>query len=241
MHASASAVARIIGDSYNHHVSQHPPTDFWGQVKRHVFGRPIADAQIRLIVGAIEEALAFRPDDVLLDLACGNGALSQEFYELCSGCLGIDVSEELIRVANRYFAAPPDYDFQPRDVAAYVQEEARPERFTKVLCYGSFSYFHPDSARLVLETLARRFTNVERVFIGNLPDLDRLHAFYPGRSATDPGVTDPLAELGIWRTAEEFTALADSTGWSARLTVMPPDFYAAHYRYDALLTRQASG
>ena len=240
MHASARAVARIIGDSYNHHVAQRPPTDFWGQVKRHVFGRPIADAQIRLIVAAIEEALLLQSDDVLLDLACGNGALSHEFHGLCAGSLGVDVSEELIGVAARYFAAP-GHDFLARDAADYVLEEARPERFTTVLCYGSFPYFHPDSARLVLSTLARRFTGVQRVFIGNLPDLDRLGAFYPGRAATDPGVTDPLAELGIWRTAEEFIALAAATGWSARLTVMPPDFYAAHYRYDALLTRPGDG
>jgi hypothetical protein len=46
-------------------------------VRRTVGGKPVDEEQIGLIVGAIRQALACRPADVVLDLACGDGALSE--------------------------------------------------------------------------------------------------------------------------------------------------------------------
>ena len=57
------------------------PDDLWGQVRRTVNGKPVSDAQIALIVAAIRDGLQFSKEDVVLDLACGNGALSSYFFE----------------------------------------------------------------------------------------------------------------------------------------------------------------
>lgn len=233
----SKVVARLIGEDYDRHVRSMAPNDFWGQVRRHVFGRPVGEDQIELIIAAIHRALAPRPDDVLLDLACGNGALSHRLATRFAGLHGVDVSQGLIAVAATHFEAPPHRTFAVADVAEYVEQATDPQRFTTALCYGSFPYLTRHSAFRMLETLASRFTNVRTVFLGNLPDLDRVEQFYPGRDPADPDLVNPLAEIGIWRSPAEVMDLARVTGWHAAVSNMPAEFYAAHYRFDATLSR----
>ncbi len=221
---------------------QHPtrlaPDDFWGQVKRTVNGKPVAQEQIDLIVSAIRNALALDSEQSLLDLACGNGALSSYFFEECGQFLGVDFSEPLIEIARRYFERPGRH-FRLADIVAYVTTEPAPEAFTRALCYGSFAYLPESGARTLLRTLHDRFTKVDRIFIGNLPDLDRHGAFYTDSLDHSAELQDPESRIGIWRSAETFCALGRDCGWEVEIRHMPANFYAAHYRYDALLWRLA--
>lgn len=213
------------------------PDDFWGQVKRTVNGQPVSEEQIQLIVSTIRTALQFQPEDRLLDLACGNGALSRYFFDQCSELYGVDYSEVLIEVAKRYFEQSPIRRFEVSDVGDYILAERDPRRFTKVLCYGSFPYFPEATARLVLSTLHREFSRVERVFIGNLPDIKRYTAFYTDGLDHSAELKEHNSKIGIWRSEEEFLQLAADCGWQAHIQRMPKGFYAAHYRYDVLLMR----
>ncbi len=212
------------------------PTDFWGQVKRTVNGQPVSERQIEMIVAAIHPALQLHAQDSLLDLACGNGALSQFFFGQCREFLGVDFSEVLIDVARTNFEQP-GRSFILEEVGQYVRQEQSPERFTKVLCYGSFPYFPEETARLVLQHLHSVFRRVERVFIGNLPDLALHSAFFSDRRPHPHELKDPESKIGIWRSEDEFRSLAADCGWEACFHRMPAAFYAAHYRYDVLLTR----
>jgi cyclopropane fatty-acyl-phospholipid synthase-like methyltransferase len=214
------------------------PDDFWGQVRRTVRGAPVSDEQIGMIVDTIRLALDIEPEDTLLDIACGNGALAHLLFNLCAGYLGVDLSEHLISVAKANFEALPRYEFAQRGAADYVHAEARPERFSKVLCYGSFPYFPAGDAGEVLRVLFERFINVRAVFIGNLPDKERATSFY-GQAPDTQELGDCFSQIGIWRTPDEFTELAREAGWQVKISKMPTDFYASHYRFDALLSRSA--
>ena len=212
------------------------PDDFWGQVRRTVNGVPVSDDQIKLIVDTIRLALDMKPDDTLLDIACGNGALSHLLFDSCSGYLGVDLSEHLISVAKANFETLPNYQFMQQGAAEYVRAETRPERFSKVLCYGSFPYFPAADAAEVLRTLFEKFRNVKSVFIGNLPDKDRAAEFYKRPPNTEE-LADCYSQIGIWRTRSEFTKLASNAGWQVKFSTMPAGFYSSYYRYDALLSR----
>lgn len=213
------------------------PNDFWSQVRRTVDGKPVAENQIRMIVEAIVSALDLGAGDVLLDLACGNGALSSRLFDSVGAYLGVDSSEYLIGVAKKHFEAVPHRRFALDDVATYAAVEPQPERFTKALCYGSFSYFPEETAQRVLRLLSSRFPRVSRLFIGNLPDRERLARFYVTTPPAEGEIRDPRSQIGIWRSQEEFRSLAQTCGWHAEFRMMPESFYAAAYRYDALLTR----
>lgn len=212
--------------------------DLWGQVRRTVHGKPVPEEQIEMIVTAIRQGLALQRDDVLLDLACGNGALSSYLFDDVAQLLGVDFSDYLISVAQKRFAQPGRSAFIVQDAASYVLGEPEPQRFTKALCYGSFSFFSADDAQAVLAGLHRRFPRLQRVMLGNLPDRDRAHRFYPAGKDYAAELDDPAAQIGIWRSVRQMQALCMQTGWRLEITRMPGAFYAGAYRYDALLHRE---
>lgn len=213
--------------------------DFWGQVKRTEHGKPVSEEQIELIIAAINKAMKFSATDTLLDLGCGNGALSQRLFSSLRAFLGVDFSDYLISVAKQHFETLPDFRFHCADVADYLDSEVQPGQFTAALCYGCFSYFDQHKAVRVLEALEKKFFNVSRIFIGNLPDRKRVASFFKDDLPDNDELESHDSKIGIWRTTDEFNDLARSTGWHCRFLQMPKTFYAAHYRYDVLLERIA--
>lgn len=221
---------------HDEYAKTRAPDDFWGQVRRTVQGVPVSDDQIKMIVDTIRSSLDLKPDETLLDIACGNGALSHLLFDSCAGYLGVDLSEHLISVAKENFETLPHYQFMQQGAAEHVRSETRPERFSKVLCYGSFPYFPTTDATEVLLTLFKKFGNVQNVFIGNLPDKSRAAEFYKKQPDTEE-LADCYSQIGIWRTRSEFTQLANDAGWKVKFSTMPAEFYSSYYRYDALLSR----
>lgn len=213
------------------------PDDFLGQTRRTVQGKPVSEEQIRMIIETITSRLELKPDDSLLELACGNGSSSRFLFDRCRDYLGVDLSEYLISVAKKNFEKPPHFQFMMQGAAEYVRGEDRPERFSKVLCYASFCYFPPADAAEVLQTLHDRFTNAKTVFIGNLPDRDRAKEFYKTREPGSEELSDWATAIGTWRTRTEFAKLAGDAGWKVQLSTMPPEFFSSYYRFDALLSR----
>lgn len=212
--------------------------DFWGQVCRTVNGKPVSEKDIQSIVKAIENNLFFQPTDVLLDIGCGNGALSNYFFNKINGFLGVDFSEYLIQIAKDNFEKIPDYRFIYGDAAGFIYSgEQQPERYTKMLCYGAFAYLPFEDAKLFLNGLNEKFINIEICFIGNLPDKDRANLFYPKNKDYYDILDNSDSPIGIWRTKQDMANLAADCGWKVDFHIMPNSFYAAHYRYDVTLTR----
>jgi hypothetical protein len=209
--------------------------DFWGQVRRTVNGKPVGEEQIAMIVDAVRAGLDLNATDCLLDLCCGNGALTTRIFAHCRGGLGVDFAGVLIEVAQVNFSRPGRDEYLLEDVEAFVNSSVDTERFTKGLCYGSFQYLPESKARAVLSGLRVRFPGISRMFIGNLPDRERISSFYRDVGIPEGRTDDPGSPVGIWRTQSQFADLAHSTGWDAEFRQMPAAYYAAHYRFDAVL------
>jgi cyclopropane fatty-acyl-phospholipid synthase-like methyltransferase len=222
---------------YKEHPKTCAPDDFWGQVKRTVNGQPVSEAQIEMIVKTICAGLSLKSDDRLLDLCCGNGALTDRIFDQCAGGLGIDFSEKLIEIAHKYFQSQPRKVYKLHDVVDYARAETKPDGFSKILCYGSFSFLEEKRAEDLLRGCFETFSNASIMFIGNYPDKARIKNFFTGTSYV-PGVEkEPDSPIGIWRTKEEFEELAERAGWTATFSTMPNSFYASNYRFDVILRR----
>lgn len=217
---------------YDQHARTRPRDDLWGQVRRTVRGVPVAAEQIDMIVDAIVGHLDLAGTDVLLDIACGNGALSARLHPACHASLGVDLSPYLIDVAQEHFATG-SHAFVVGDAAGFAESVTQPERFTKALCYGSLSYLSDADTARMLRALHERFANLTRVMLGNLPDPARAAAFL-GAKALD--LREPRSDIGVWRSIDEIAHLA-GPGWTVTASHMPQGFFASHYRFDALLAR----
>lgn len=229
-------MSNSIRRRYNDYVKNAAPDDFSAQVRRTVNGQAIGEDQIQMIVDAILRGIDLHAADVVLDLCCGNGVLTDRVFDRCAGGLGVDFSEALIEVAQRHFQALPQRAYLLSDVVDFAERALPDHRLNKALCYGSFAHFTDEMAVRLLSSLRSRFPAIRRFMIGNVPDKARMHAFYY-EDAYLPGIeNDHESALGIWRTEAELAELAQRAGWNATFSRMPAEFHAAHYRYDALLT-----
>jgi SAM-dependent methyltransferase len=222
---------------FRNHPETCDPDDIWGQVQRTLGGKPVPPEQIEMIVTAIRDGLEIGSPDTLLDLCCGNGGLTSRLFEVCRGGLGVDYSDFLIGVAKRRFSTRPSERYLAADALEYLRRESEPDAFTKALCYGAFQYFGEEAAGKMLAALHERFPCVTRVFLGQLPDKTRLKAFFTDRDPEPGEPENPGGRLGVWRTPAEVIKLARKAKWRVEPRNMPAEFFAAHYRFDAVLTR----
>ena len=220
---------------------EHPktcaPDDFWGQVRRTVNGKPLPQEQLDLIFSMIRQALCFKPEDVLLDLCCGNGRLGFEFFDEVHSYLGVDVSPSLIEIAQKNFQRLPTRRFALNDIHSYLNHEHDPTIFTKVMWYSSCPYFTDADLKAVLSTLHERFTAVRRLFLGSLPDAPRAHNFF--REGEELPLDDHTSCIGRWFERAALQKMTADCGWNAEIKDMPNNFYQATYRFNALLTRRS--
>jgi cyclopropane fatty-acyl-phospholipid synthase-like methyltransferase len=213
------------------------PKDFWGQVKRTVNGKPFNKAQIDLIKKTIINHLKLKKTDSLLDIGCGNGALSALFLEKINSLVGVDFSEYLISIAKENFEKKPNHIFHLGDAYKFIVDYENKDKITKSVCYGTFAYFNFRTSEKMLSHLNKEYKNLARIFLGNLPDKDRAEKFFYNNIDYASQLNDSKSAIGIWRTKDEMKKLAASCGWKTKFHQMPQRFHGAHYRYDVLLTR----
>ena len=110
---------------FNHdeYARSRPRNDFWGQIRRTVRGIPVDETQIELIVETIDTALNLNSNDTVLDLCCGNGALSSRISQKISGLIGVDSSEYLISIAKEYFEKIPKTVFSKSEIKEFLDDE----------------------------------------------------------------------------------------------------------------------
>jgi len=219
---------------YTERPKQFERDDFWRQVRRTVNGEPIAEAQIRMIVGQIVSSLQLEPDDRLLDIGCGNGALSVRLEPHIGTLLGFDRSQYLIEIANEHFASSK-MRFEHRLLEdALARRDAAFGDFNKCLLYGVAPYLADD----MVVGLVRRFFERESgaLMLGNERDRNAAAAFF-GEKLNTAELDDTGTSVGKWRTQAWYEELAADLGVQVRFFKMPPEFYAAKRYFDVVFTK----
>lgn len=207
--------------------------EFWKEIKRTVRGEPVENDQIIAITEQITKNLLSDKGSVL-DLGCGNGALSWILSDFTDYLYGVDIDDTFIKRAKENFSSEK-LNFEQGDANEFLKRTSNNDIFDKVLIYGCFSYF-PNGMETI-QLITERFEKVNKIFIGNLPDLDRVEKFYYQDIPKLDVLRDPKSLIGIWRKQEEYQEMAEKLGWKATVLYMPESFYAAHYRYDILFER----
>jgi len=172
----------------------------------------------RLLPSLQKKALAqldLDPDDRLLDVACGAGALVAEVAPRIAGAVGTDISEGMLQIARERVLDRPDAPANVEFRQASSEEIPFTDgEFTAVVCTTALHHF-PDAERSIAE-MARVLAPGGRVVIGDMcrdrvttkladPLWRRLEAGHVGmktkreiRSMLERSGLDVSASRGVW-------------------------------------------
>ena len=213
--------------------------DFLRQVGHTEGGRPISEAQFGTMLGRIRAALDLRPDDVLLDLCCGNGVFTRPLAGMVGRAVGVDFSPELIAVARAHHAAG-NLRYGVQDARRLHELPEAEGSFTKVLMNAALQHFTPAEFEAQLAALRRLTAPDAAMLFAFVPDASRRAGF---EAALRPGPGLRLRRLlgrdllGTWWDRDQVTALCARLGLAAEFLAVDPSLDGARYRMDIRVRR----
>lgn len=223
---------QLARDHTNHHA----------QVARFMGEKPVNDQIIDDIAGHIAAMLDLKPDQQLLDVCCGNGVITQKLAEKCLQVVGVDISEEQLSAAGQK-AISENIVYQYGDVidlTDYVRGE-----FDKISMYFSFQYL--DSYRKGKKAISQMIQLLRpggEIFIGDVPDYDRLANFYPSSWDRFKYHTNQLlgrSLMGKFWKESEIHSICENLGIRYAKMEQPRHLPYAGYRVDYLIWKPVTG
>jgi SAM-dependent methyltransferase len=202
-------------------------SDYWaGGAAMWVANVRLMDHVFRPVTEAIAAALGPGPGDIVLDVGCGAGTLSELAVDAGAMAVGVDIAEPMVaaarsRVPSATFVVA---DAQVADLAAPIS----PERFTGVTSrFGVMFFDEPTAAFANLRAAAApgarmafacwRTLDENPMFrLGTSVLLDRMN---PPMPPPEPGAPGPTALADRRRLAR----VLDKAGWSG-VDIAPLDF-----------------
>ena len=213
-------------------------TEFWKQIKRTVNGKEVEEEDIQMIISQIKDKLKFDKGDHLLDLGCGNAALSSNFFREIKKYTGVDFSSYLLEVATEFFKPSGNISYVNDEILNFVNTTEGCGLYSKALVYGAMAYLSRQEFSQLVDQLNNRFVNCRDIFIGNIPNKHRAAKFYRDKADLGLNLENPKSPIGVWWTPEEIQELGHQSGFEVEVLTMPPNFYASEYRFDVSLTRR---
>lgn len=215
------------------------PGEYLRQVGKVWHGEPIAEAQVRALVGDIQNKLGLTAESVLLDLCCGNGLLTHQLAAQCSKTVGVDFSEPLIDVARR--AHPLSSGRYVHASILDLDRLAIGGPFTHILCYEALQHFAEWQLGALLDAILYQATDDPTILLGSIPDERQKWNFY----CTPEYRADYLRRLelgeeaiGTWWSSVLIEDACRRRGLVVEILEQPPILHTAHYRFDCRIRRQ---
>ncbi len=186
--------------------------------------------------------LQLTPEDIVLDVCCGNGMLTHYLAKYCKAIVGIDFSQPHINYAQQYYASDT-IGFKCMDAlqlgAAVFTDEIGKQGFTKsTLCF-SFQYF--ESVQSGLQVVEGIFKHTQQqLFLGDIPDRDKFLVYYNTPLKLARLVKQMLFgqnDMGKFWSEYELAFIAKQAGGIGKKTIQPWHFPYAHYRMDYTISR----
>ena len=220
---------------HDQYARQFDEKEFWKQVKRTVDGKSVSERDINLITTKIIESLELEISDKLLDIGCGNGAITNLLKTNVSSIKGFDPSPYMIEIANKYFASNC-ISFAVASALETIEIIKHKDCYNKILFYGSFSYIEVDEAKIILKKLYNLLEENSKVFIGNIPNIEFHDEFFSKfTNPTIPPIKSHESSIGVWYSPSKLKRVCSDLGWKTSTTIMPKEFYSSNYRFDLTL------
>jgi SAM-dependent methyltransferase len=215
--------------------------DLYLQVARTVNRKPIDRIAFEKIVDNIKTVLDLQPNDVLIDLCCGNGLFTYELKDKVSRIIAVDFADEIIDTARRLKPAY-NIDYCLRDVLDFLAEFQT--RFPgivpcKYLMNDSIAYFSVEDIKDILTLMKQISYNGFTASFRGAPNDELKWNYY----TTDDWKNKYLKSvesgdqthdgLGRWWQMVEIDLICSALGLEYTLTNQPE--YISNYRTDIVI------
>jgi ubiquinone/menaquinone biosynthesis C-methylase UbiE len=131
----------------------------------------------KLTVSHIVSSLSIDKENMVLDMCCGNGIVTEMMADHCKNIIGIDQSEELIAEAKNN-SKKNNVDYILGDVLE-ASKLLNNKKFDRIYIEFSLQYFDRNRAgEKLLREAVNLLTPSGKIFIGDIPDKKKLFKFY---------------------------------------------------------------
>lgn len=193
----------------------------------------------------VAQQLQLTSSDILLDMCCGNGMLTQYLARHCKAVLGVDFSQTHIDYANAHKTAPNAWFMCGNALdAATLNTSAFPQfsgGFTKASLCFSFQYFETvEQGKMVVENIFTKLGAEGKLLLADVPDRERWFVYYNSIRKILRLMKQMLQQrndMGKFWSEEELGFIARLLSLKGQKLQQPSYFPYAHYRMDYLLGR----
>lgn len=184
----------------------------------------------------------FKRNDVVLDVCCGNAALTRFIAKTCEKIHGVDFSIQLIDSAKRIKEKENVFNlYLHLSDALNIDKLFTENMFDKSYCYFSFQYFNKKKRKLLLNKLSWVTKPNGLIFIGDIPDETRKWNFYKTKMKFYREKISRLIQfkdgecnLGWWIAPREIISWCNEKKLKAKI-LGQENLPHAHYRFDVLI------
>ena len=208
--------------------------DEQSQVLRTSNKKPISEELWQLTLNEIESVLSIRPGEKVLDLCAGNGLIARQLASKGASVVAVDISDALLRNFNDV----PNIRVIHSDVRSVDFDECC---FDKVIIYAGIQYLDYREAVLLIRNIHRWLVPGGILFVGDIPDLDRLFRFFntdDRQKIYFDNLLSGEAIVGHWYQKEWFQNLTNYVGFSEGKHLRQNEkLLNAHFRFDFLFRK----
>jgi len=209
------------------------------QVGKTQLGKPVAASQLDVLVAHVVETLDLKRESRGVDLGCGNGLVTRALAARIGYAVGFDYSPTLLDAARLHFAES-NVAYRQADLRQMKGVELPGGEFDAAWSIEVLQNLDPDSLTGLLQWLADAMPQRFRFLASGIPDIGRIRAFYNTDERWQRHLESARAgreQMGYWWHTDELATAAGRAGLNVRFHHLPPEYYTAHYRIDALFWR----
>ncbi|MES2558979.1 MAG: class I SAM-dependent methyltransferase [Bacteroidota bacterium] len=185
--------------------------------------------------------ISLNADDVLLDVCCGNGLLTQYFAPYCKEVVGVDFSEQHIAYAKQHFETDNLNFYCGNALELYRVAGLKEHTFTKATLCFSFQYFESvQLGLLALEQLCNLLPANGLIYLSDIPDREKWFIYYDTPVKMLRLLKQMLLQqnnMGKFWSEEELAIISQKCNATGTKITQPETFPYAHYRMDYLIRK----
>lgn len=176
------------------------------------------------------------PDDVVLELCCGNGLISRYFSKICKTVVCVDVSADLVTSIDT------KEHTNIETIVADIRDLSFPDStFSKIIIYAGIQYLSPAETTTLFANVYDWLKPAGIFFLGDIPNYNNIWDFY---NSTDREAVyfhnlqreEPL--VGTWFQPEFFEKLGSYAGFADSVYIpQHEDMIYSHFRFDFKLRK----